>query len=454
MTFLCWEEPLSALANKLTAGSVRIVLSACELRAPSAAGVAGSSIPCSAIVILDSHVGFELEIQGPIPLNQSPRVIAAALQVESQGAYCFRGTDSEGGTWFARDPRPQVSVDLVAGVFVAKMSPYWISVRSPLRSNQPHTATEIAINAEVRLPPITYSHVDDTYSANELNADAGTLRSTELELTHNVAGLYRIISVTGDSCSSKRSIRNLMDAIAFVCGQRVEPEITRVSTQSGTSLHIHRRRVLEKVRMPPIRWQGTIGIVRAWKALRLFWCFAESHPGDLRPKVSQVIAELHSAQAPAYISVMALIAAVAVETLVNHYITGQGARSREEVEEFKSIIRQSELPADAKEQCLNAVGYMTRANASRRLRALADAGVVPSDIARRWIQGRPRLAHGVPRNSTEDADTFLASQTLCHAVILGLIGYEDEFEARRNGRTDTLLSRRVPQHLLESIVST
>jgi hypothetical protein len=160
-----------------------------------------------------------------------------------------------------------------------------------------------------------------------------------------------------------------------------------------------------------------------------------------------VIAELHAAQAPAYISAKALIAAVAVEGLVNRYIRGQGARSREEVAEFKDVVSKTELPDDVKQQCLNSIGYMTRANASGRLRALAAAGVVPEDVARSWIESRPKLAHGNSREGAEDVATFLASQTLCHATVLGLIAIEDEYEARSVGRIDLLQSVTIEEEL-------
>lgn len=454
MSLLSWSDPIGVLARSLSSGEVIIVLGKCSLRLPPHGPLGGASISCSSVVRLDSKLGFDVDIQGPLLPASSARMLAAVLQVKAKGAYRLRGEDAEGSIWYMGDLRLQLQADEVAKVFRAKLFPNYVSVRSPKPSAQRNIETEVAIDLDVKLPAVDCNFESGAWNVREPETSAGRIQSKSLDIYHSVAGRYRVISVGGDACVTPRSLRNLLDAIAFVNGRRVDTLLTRVTSKRGTSLHIHRRRQRDEYPIPPVRWEGESGMLRAWRVLHAFWCFVEMHHGRDRPKVSQVLAELHDSQSPAYVSAKALIAVVALEGLLNCYIRGSGARTGAEIGQFKKIVSGAGLPNDVRDQCLSAIGYMARPNASGRLRALAAVGVVPNDLVGIWIRGRPKLAHGHSRHGTDDADTFLCAHTLCHATVLGLIGIVEPYEARRQGRTESLESAAIPPGLRESLPGT
>lgn len=435
MSLLYWNRPLQSLAIHLSTQETNIVLGSCVLRLPHATEARGVDIPCAAAVTLGGELGFRVEVQGAIPCGSELHLMDAALGGDRPVVFRLRGKDAEGGTWYIKDSSLEIRVDTAGKFFRSSFRPNWISVRAPsgILLEMPHV--EICYDASVRLPYIDYDFDRDEERDRRLQSGEGRFSGDGLYVSHLVAGRYRIVSIFPDKLPRwSRLVWNVTDAVSFISGRRADPEITRVVTKNGASIHIHRRRETGREAISPVNWAIGGEHRRAWRMLGRYLQFVERREANRRPRISVYLAELHGALGARYASVRALSAAVAVEGLANEYIIGSAARSKEDVSSFKVAIRKLDLPEDVKTKCCEAIGYMTRANAASRLRALADAHVVHSELVNVWISQRPTFAHGVERSPEHELELYFGSVALCHSIVLGLIGY-DEYHEHRLGRS-------------------
>jgi hypothetical protein len=451
MGLLSWESPIRSLCADLSTAPKLVLLSNCSLRFPSRDGLPGLSLPCSAAIEIDSRTGFVVRFQGRMDGSRaSAHVVSAVIGARSSGPYRLRGKDSEGGVWFVQDTSLQISGNETTRVFSGSLAPNWLSVRSPYRSDGT-PEIELAFDSEIALPLLDYDVISGGFERRVGAPNAGRLQSDEIDLFHDVVGSYRWASIADvPVVPASRSIQNFLDAVAYINGRRVDPLLTRITSSKGRSLHIHRRKAVSKQAIAPFAMNGEVGARRAWDVLLAYWKFVQSSNEMDRPKLSQVMAELHGVSSPTYVSSKALVAAVSLEGLVNHYIEGGPLRTKEQVSSFQAIIRELDLPTDAKDQCLQALGFMTRANATGRLRKLADASVVDHHHVRIWKDHRPKLAHSVERNPLDDLNCYLSCVAMFHAIAMGLIGIEDRYESRDLRGTKLLKSRKIPVDLLST----
>lgn len=301
----------------------------------------------------------------------------------------------------------------------------------------------------MKLPRFGYQLEMDQTEDGPDNADQGRVKASDLELMHTSIGRFRTLSLApAPRRAARHEVRDLCDAIAFVSGRRVEVELARVTSVTGISLHIHRRRPWLHPSLPPIESAGHTGARDTWRVLHAYVRFARAAPTRKRPTLSVHLAELHGAIAATYASSKALIAAVTVEGLVTDFIKAKPDYDPDEISHFQKLIAELKVPPRVVSHCCQQVANLGTVNTSRRLRALVDSGVVDDGVVKIWNQGRHKLAHGRKSAGHEDIDRYLAAVTLVHAVVLSLLAYDGPYQSRSRQGIRKRQSVPLPSELL------